>query len=274
MQMYYVSPLGKVNFSFRGDGLLRVTELSGISNPAEVISSSFIASTGQTVIKNRRPEARRIIVGGDILCSRRQLSAMSRILAREGWLYLIFGSKKRRIYCNISSFQTGTRYGDYIKFSLSLTCFDPYFSDFTSTDIVMHGRKDLIYPVFTLPCVFTEGVDSGFAFNSGDKEIYPTFTVHALKSGQADFTVTNLTTGKAARFIYPIEGGDTLVIDTESRRITLDGENAVTALAKGSFLGDLYLVCGGNSLGFSASDTNLDFDCRCHFFNKYCEGEY
>ncbi len=275
MQMYFTNSFGRVNFSFRGTGSIRVTECSGISNPSMRISSSFYAETGKTAVLSRHAEPRNITVGGDILCGNRELSKISSVLSCGGNLYLIFKGKMRKIYCDECRFEVGRRYGMYIRYSLVFTCYDPYFTDLTPTRVTVHSRRDLIYPEFTLPCVFTESVTQKNAVNLGDVPVMPVFTVHSLSGGSSRICIKNNTTSGFAEFDYNFTPGEVLTVDTEKRKVfsSVSGD-AINSLAHGSYLSSLALIRGANLLEFTAADTSADFNCFCSFYSKYCEGEY
>ncbi len=275
MNMYFSNSIGRVSFSFSGTGSVRVTELKGISNPTIRYSTSLYAETGQTAVLSQFAEPRRITVGGDILCGRYELSRLASVLSRGGELSIISKGKKRRIYCDEVSFSTGERYGQYIRYSILFTCYDPYFTDFSVSRVTVHSRGDLIYPEFTLPCVFTEAVCGNTAVNCGDVSVMPVFSLRAHRSGTADITLHNRSTGSSASFSYDFSAGETLTVDCENRTVVASvGGDALSSLKTGSLLSSLALERGANFLELTALDTTQDFDCFCNFRNKYCEGEY
>ncbi len=275
MQVYFLNPLGRVNFSPVGNGSIRITSISGLSNPEMRISSSFYAETGQTAVLSRYPASRIITVGGDILCGRQELSRISRILSAPGTLYITASGKRRKIYCDEVRFSTGERQGSFIKYSLALTCHNPYFSDFAESKFTVHSRSDLIYPQFTLPCVFTESVTRCGVINRGDIPSMPVFEIRALSGGDGGIIIENETTGHSLRIDHSFTAGELVAVDTQNRSITSSVYgNIINSLTPESVLGNMELICGCSNIRFIPSDMTADFQCICKFYPKYCEGEY
>lgn len=274
MQMYFKNKFGRVNFSASGRGSVRITDISGISN-TQLRRESITLADGSSYTAAEYPDVRRITVGGDLLAGRCELSKISRILSRGGTLSIIAKGKLRRIFCDSVIFSVGDRYGAYRKYSAVFVCNAPYFTDFTPNAVYVRRREDLIYPSFTLPCVFTQSVSRVSVINSGDAITPPVFEITALQGGSGSVILKNHTAGKQLSFTHTFSPGETVIANIGNRTLISDVSGSIiNSLSADSAMSEFYLVCGANDIEFAAADTDVDFDCRTTFFNLYCEGEY
>lgn len=97
----------------------------------------------------------------------------------------------------------------------------------------------------------------------------PTY-VRAVMTARGEVVNPRLTHGDSyIRIVTTINKGDTLVIDTERRIVTLNGQNAITYVDKTSNFQGMTLSVGSNQIGFEADSGDSLLDVSVYWAKRY-----
>ncbi len=257
----YVSQGGTVKM---GGALsnIRITALSGFELPPKQYETIEFATENGVTTTGSKDMARTLTISGNIYGGQRDISKILKALYYEGTLYCEFGTVRRKIDCKVINMSDVERLGQsgINSFTVQLQADYPYFNDYTDTTTVISSSQDLINGTFTLPCVWTEYIQSGIVNNTGDKLIFPVITLTAVSSAESTtgtVSVTNETTGAAITLDYVIAENEVITIDLSTRRIksSING-NITNVITDDTVLSEFYLDYGKNNIAFSSSAEN------------------
>lgn len=267
MIIQYKNNVGTLELSTTGDGEIRITSADGLFLPVPTnYSVNYYGRDGQTTVatyvKNRV-----ITISGDI-----KLSSLKQFLA-----VLTFGGeliiKKRKISVCVPTVSIGTRYGNFVKYVIQMTCDNPYFTDTENTEAVYY-RKDVIGSSFTLPTVFTLGNSSITYNNESCYTAQPEIIFRCVSGGSygGGITLENETVGCKITLLCEMLTGESISVDTAKRTaVSSKRGNMLKYLDESSYPGDFILKCGRNILTASTKNTGEEIYCDIITGIKYAE---
>lgn len=124
----------------------------------------------------------------------------------------------------------------------------------SSTEAIIHVQQALggFEIPFEFPLVIGGGSDSTVVSNLGTETVYPVITLYGpLKSP----TVVNKTTNQQFQIIADLSSGDKVVIDSQLRSVSYNGQNAYYLKADGS---EFISLAPGNNVMFLTSAQTSD----------------
>lgn len=279
-KLYFENGQGKVEMLFGGTGPVRVTALSGFGNPAKKYTTvKFAGKNGQKTLSSIA-SPRTIVISGDVkINDKSALDNMLRVLDDPGWLYLDFGEKKRKIYCNQVEFEDGTRKRDYMNFILSLTADDVYFTDTVQTDISVFSQEGIILNEIVFPCMFSVKKTEAVVENFGEVRVEPVITVFNYHDEGNEVTeniiILNSTTGQKIELNTGMEENEIITVDVANRNVKSSIRGNITYLiSDDTYLNKFWLCPGKNLLKATHGNVGEEITVVCSYFSNYREGLY
>ena len=149
----------------------------------------------------------------------------------DGYIKVKHGTKYRILYCRLTSGLNSDGIGEsqfesYVKTVLIFKASDPYFYDFTPTQIQVDGdfSPKNFFPIFPIQFSSDTTFVTSNLNNSGDVDSWAIFRITGAGTR---FVITNLTTGKFIDIDNELESGETITIDCRPRtRSVKDGTGA------------------------------------------------
>lgn len=275
MRLTYISEGGRIEMGGGSNPIMNITMISGFELPApDYETAKFAGENGVTTI-GKTDLPRTLTITGDLLGGQRELMHVLKTIYYPGELYCDFGQIKRKIACkciNLNDIERHQNCG-INGFTFQFQADNPYFNDFYDTEVSLASYVNRVSDNFTLPCVFTEKIDEGSAYNRGDKIMYPviTLTAEAERSiSDTVLTIENLTTGKSVSIVHSPQNGEDIIFDLHARKIksSIDG-NITKKITDDTLLHEFYLEKGNNKLRFSTTDVLQPIKAMMTFNNIY-----
>lgn len=275
MKLVYENKLGKVVFTGGGDGVFRLTKLSGLSFPeTETDAVRYAGEPGQTVTKiSVLP--RTITIAGDVKDENgKQVAYAAKVLSYEGTLTVITSYVKRKNSCRCISFTPEGKRGIFVPFTMQLICDNPYFEDTTQTSVTIAKRESLFTSPFVLPVMFSARRNEAKVLNRGSVKTMPVITVTAKEDAPCEkgILLQNETTGACLLLSCGIRAGETVTIDCKNRKIHSDIRgDLLEYLSCNTPMSQFYLQLGINDISIYAENETTPIFAFCRFQNQYGE---
>ena len=272
MYLSYESPAGKVNLC---GGAWNVTSITGLGLVEKSYQAvSYAGQDGQQTLSSVTP-ARVITLAGDISGNLQyEFSRGTRIFYQPGIFKIYSHSTARAIAVRGAVFSEEERLGSYGRFLLQLTCDEPFFRDLDKKSVALFGRSDVYGEPFTLPCVFTQRLNSARVINKGDVPVQPVLRVKILADTQS-VSIVNQSTGAQVAVTageVPYAAGDELMIDLAARKISSAVQGDILKRKSlDTVLSRFWLEPGKNELYVELEGAG---EVWCEFYNKYVEAVY
>lgn len=214
-----------------------------------------------------------ITVSGDITTQNSHLLKNAfKVFSKPGTLKINTSENSYQIFVNDCTFKTLSKNAMYKTFCVQMTCDFPHFTDCSDRTEGVYKRLDLITSETTLPATFTERVVGGIVTNSGDITAEPKIIIKCLTSlpDGGDITIENKTTGKKIVINHKVEDGEIITIDIPNRQILSNISGDITnQLSLDTYLCDMYLECGENSIDVSLPNGNRNCEANIKYRNLY-----
>ena len=276
-KLYFENGQGRVDMFLGGAGPVRVTSLSGFGNPAKKYSTVvFEGKSGQkTLSSNAMP--RTIIISGDVNTKdKNTMKNMFKVLDEPGWLYVDFGEKKKKIYCNQVNLEDGAHKGNYMNFVLSMTADEVFFLDIEQTDISVFIKEGTILNKVIFPCILTRKITEATINNYGEENVEPVITIcnYYSKIVEEDDTIIilNDTTGQKIELVVGMEENEIITIDIKNRKVLSSVKGNITSdISDDTYLNRFWLCPGENLLKASHNNLEQEISVVCSYFSNYRE---
>ncbi|MDD6214206.1 MAG: phage tail family protein [Firmicutes bacterium] len=271
MLLRYENELGMLEMSGDASCDIRICKLSGtelLERDRNVIK--FLNYDGQTETNSAYP-ARTITIAGDVFGnpSQKARSAM-KILSRSGILSIIDGDDIKQIGVNNAKIAFSDKNSSYWQFTLQLVCDYPHFLAKNFSEIPVCKRTDLITDSTILPAVFTERISSSEISNDGDVLCEPVFLIRGGAPAEGEGSIEIEVNSKKLVLDYTLSEGELVTVDIPQRSITSDiNGNILSFLAQNSYLYDMLLPVGENSIKVIANDANADACVSLRYRKNY-----
>lgn len=279
-KLYFENGQGRVEMFLGGSGPVRVTTLSGFGNPIKKYNTvSFAGRNGQKTLSSVA-QPRIIVISGDVkLNDKKILANMFKVLDEPGWLYINFGEKKKKIYCNQVEFSDGSRSRDYMNFVLSLTADDVYFLDVDKTNIAVFQQEKIIFNEIVFPCMFSLKRTEAVVENFGEVNVLPVIIICNYyddgKENNGNIVILNETTGQKIELNTSLTENEIITIDVENRKIKSSVRGNITHLiSNDTFLNKFWLCPGKNVLKANHDNIGEEISVVCSYYSNYREGLY
>ena len=278
-ELKYVSAGGTVTLGGGNHPLMRVRSITGIGLPPREYTQCNTADAGQ-LETGRHDGARTITVSGDLLGDGASLDAFERVVYFDGYLYLTFGTRARRIACKLYAMADQERIcpNRLTSFSVQFLCDTPYFEDASATVESLMEITNSVSSEFTLPCVFATSENAKQIVIHGAKSVYPILRIGCVSVGEGEVHgvhIKNHTTGKSMVLNHAFSAGESVTINLGNRTVISDVHGSViNELSDDTDLAEMYLAPGDNQLEV----TNLSGDdkllAEVEFRSEYFSMEY
>ena len=287
MYITFENEAGKIQLGGGADPFYKTLSIIGLGLPVKNVSViEHVHMRGQVLVC-QKDVARVITIAGDI-CKRgelrQEIARFTKILYKEGFLKLRFGSKKRMIKCRCTDFEDPKRTGPYATFVMQFTADDPAFTDFDIVKQHVFKRENMIEGTYALPMVMTKRISGAQIINYGEIETFPLFYLTSNLSGAASddvVVIKNETTGSVIELGYTPGKDETVCIDVENARVTSNVKteqnhegNLIYEISDRTFLTDFCLVPGVNQITAACDNSSLLLHVVCEYYNRYIEAVY
>lgn len=258
MLLKYENESGTLEMSGDASRDIRICRLSGtelLERDRNVIK--FLNYDGQTETNSAYP-ARTITIAGDIFGNPRQKAKNAmKILSRSGTLSIIDGEDVKQIEVNNAKVAFSDKNSSYWQFTLQFVCDYPHFSAKDFSEVPVCERIDLITDSTTLPAVFTRRISSSNINNDGDILCEPVFLIRGGTPAEGAGSIEIEVNSKKLVLDYTLSEGELVTVDISQRSITSSIKgNILSSLAENSYLYDMLLPVGENSVKVTANDAN------------------
>ncbi len=275
MLLTFTNELGCVTMSGAGGGEIGILSISGLCAPEperQLISSYDFDGVHECAT---RLPSRIIGIKGDIFGNATTRARLSRVLSEPCRLDIAGMDFERMINIRSAELAFSERLGAYTSFSLALTCDDPYFYDAADIEKGLFVREKLLSTSTVLPAVFSTRLSSVDINITGDRPAEPVITILGGAPTEADegkIIIENLTSGKKFTLVYTPAEGELITVDVRSRTIisSVNG-NIMTHISDDSFLADLVLAKGANTLKTTAVGATGYIYAYVSYKNRYVE---
>ncbi len=258
------------------NSLIDVVKMSGFGLPSPRYDEIEFARENGVTTTGSSDYPRTITITGDLYGGQTEKVRLLEAFYYRGHLYCDFGDDmQRRIECKLMNaddiedhFNSGIN-----TFTMQFQADYPYFNDFEDTVVSLSSYKNHVTETFELPCVFTELIQEGKAYNYGNKNCYGVITIaskYAPTVQDGLLTVSNLTTGKSIHIDHTIQKDETVEIDLNTRRIISSVSGRITnAITDDTEMSEFYLVPGLNEISFNTNDTLQPITATMRYNNIY-----
>lgn len=261
------------------DKMLGVTELDGLGNPTIEIFTEKRAVGSGDLVTAKRLASRAITVRttSRVHGINSQLRTIASSFFSHAYTYDVEfqydGITRKATECELKAISIPTE-NLYKPFRLTVTVLAP--AGYLQGGGMNGQNLNEVRGGFGFPYVSL--VDFGFnygvyLFNQKATIVNdgagPTF-VRAVMTCRGEVVNPRLTHGDAfVRVVATINEGDTLVIDTEKRIVTLNGQNAITHVDKASNFQGMTLDVGASEIGFAADSGDNLLDVSVYWAKRY-----
>ena len=275
MLLKYVSEGGSFELGGGDNPFINITKMNGFELPApdyetvKYVGENGVTTTGKTDLP------RTLTISGDLMGGQLEIMNVLKALYYPGELYCDFGQIKRKIACKCTNLEDIERHQNcgINGFTFQFQADYPYFNDFYDTQTNLARYVNHVSNSFVLPCVFTEKLNEGIAYNSGDKITYPVICLRGESDGSltsATLTITNVTSGKSIKIEHSLQNGEEVTFDLNTRRIKSNISGNITKkITDDTVLHEFFLEKGENKLTFSSTDTYQLVKATISFNNIY-----
>ena len=278
LTMKYKNERGEVILAGGGSSVFRVTAAEGLGLCEKDCQTVIYAGyDGQETVSSRYA-ARCITVSGDISSSAaaEELRRAADVLCGEGYLYVLDGDMRRRIYCKSTVFpDVGLILrGRLASFAVQFMCDSPFFEDAEDMVAAVYARLKNIAKPFTLPCMFGETVTGADVTVRTRRGVEPCVRIYCAKTLENAETlkIENETTGKSLTFTHTPTAGETIVIDVKGRTAESSVSGSIIgSLTDDSYLNEFRLEYGTNRITAEIGGVSLGLTVECVYNNCYEE---
>ncbi len=260
-----------------------LTKLTGMDSPTVEIFTEKSANSDGEIITGSRVGSRLIslsLVSRDERKNREMRTIASAFFSpSQTFSVSVTLEGKTRIakYCRLKALAmpTGSIYAP-LAITASFLCPSGYL---TGTDDETQGKNlNSVTPALGFPFVSVVGYGFNFGIRNFAKVINVSNTGDASTFIRAIFEVDGTDTvinpslicGDAfVKVLTELSLGDVLVIDSELRTITLNGQNVLNLMSKDSTMGNMTLAVGENTIGFDADEHENQLRIRVYYEYKY-----
>lgn len=272
----YKSAGGTVVMGGGADAHINLIEKSGFGLPSKRYDEiKFVGEHGVTTTGSS-DFPRTLTITGDLYGGQAEIRQMLEAFYHDGDLYCDFGpDMRRKISCKLLNADDIINHckSGINTFTLQFQADYPYYNDFEDTVVSLSSYKNHVTETFELPCVFTELIQQGSAYNYGNKQCYGVITLTSAYEPTVEngvITVSNLTTGKSIHLNHTIQKDETVEIDLNTRRIVSSVSGRITnAITDDTEMSDFYLELGLNKISFHTNDTLQPMTATLRYNNIY-----
>lgn len=261
------------------DKMLGITSLDGLGKPSIEIYTEKRAVGSGDVVTAKRLMARSVTIG---ISSRiHGINAQLREIVSTFFSHLYTydvefqydGIVRNAVECELKAIDVPTQ-NLHKPFRMTLTLLVP--SGYLQGGGMQGQNLNEVRSGFGFP--YVSMVDYGFVFGAFlfgknstvvNDGVSPTH-MRAVMTARGRVVNPKLTHGDYyVRVITTINEGDTLVIDTAKRTVTLNGENIITRVDKTSNFQQMTLQIGANEIGFDADTGDAMLDVSVYWAKQY-----
>lgn len=256
---------GKINICGGIKPLLSPLSVSGLGLPEKQDSVAiFAGQAGQKLVQSR-DTARHILITGHVHTDYNEAVRACRILYHPGILTFRIANTVKSIdaVCIGFSDKKIEKNGMFY-LEIRFRCDNPYFRHPDTVVKYIYNREGKLKSDFTLPCVISERVTTGFCVNDGDIPAEPVLEVENRGlSACAGFDIVNITTGKSLNYRGEIPSGGKIILSVPARTVTDHlGTDKLMHLKEDCYLSEFSLATGENELVFTALSNDVWCTCR------------
>ena len=262
-----------------GEGLYGLIEISGIGKiQPEIFTKKKAIGHGQIVTGLRIP-GREFTVKADVTDASRNGEALTALNRFFNPLYTFdaaityLGDTRRAVGCRVRSFDAGNGNAySPIKPQVTMLCEEAFFLSVDGFGQNVAGASGgFHFPFHTTeeePLIFGVYRYSGGARLVNDGDVTAWLSATLTMTGPVERPSVRTDAG-AVTLTGSFSAGDVIVIDSAERRVTLNGANAQTRLAKDSRWTALELPLGASLVSFTAESGTNNVSCVLTFHKRY-----
>lgn len=268
MQLWIETTSGSINLNDPANGYYLQPDLEGLTGLPELRTTSGVNAgadggwTSAQFYDARLININGVIVDTDVAQLEAKRQALASLVAqgRLDQLTLKFVSEAGNVYTvqvRVTSLEMALQQSRASQqYLLQLRADDPLIYDDaggSGAEAIIHVQQALggFEIPFEFPLTIGGGSDSTIVDNLGSESVQPIITLYGpLRSP----TVVNKTTNQQLQILADLAGTDTVVIDTQLKTITLNGQNAYHLKAEGSEF--ISLAPGRNVMFLTSAQTS------------------